>query len=209
MGVVNATPDSFYPSSRAAAPEAAMAQAAPMVAEDVDVVDVGGESTRPGAEPVTQSEELGRVLPVLDALRARWPHLPLSIDTQKAAVARQAIQHGASLVNDVSGLRSDPRMAAMVAEAGVPVILMHMQGTPKTMQDSPRYTDVVDEIKAFFDERIQAARAAGIREDQILLDPGIGFGKTLEHNVTILRRLRELAGLGFPLGSHASCSPAI
>ena len=187
MGVLNATPDSFYAGSRGLPNEAA------------DIIDIGGESTRPGAEEISVAVELDRVLPVIDAVHERWPDVPLSIDTQKAEVARQALEHGVSVVNDVSALRFDPAMASVVAEAGCPVVLMHMQGTPRTMQARPRYENVVDEVKRFFEERLDFAARQKISEDRIILDPGIGFGKTLEHNMTILKHLSEFLSLGRPI----------
>jgi dihydropteroate synthase len=199
MGVLNATPDSFYAGSRAFGMKAALSLAAEMVESAADCLDIGGESTRPGAQPVSASEELARTLPLIQAIRERWPSVLLSIDTQKAEVAREALARGAGLVNDISALRGDPAMAEVVAEAGAPVILMHMQGTPQTMQVQPRYKDVVAEVKSFFEERIAFAIREGIDEKRIILDPGIGFGKTLEHNLTLLRRLSEFVVFGRPL----------
>jgi len=167
-----------------------------MVAEGAAIVDVGGESTRPGSGPVSVEEELARVLPVLVEI---GQELPVSIDTAKAEVARRAIVLGAELVNDVTALRGDPRMAEVVAGAGVYVCLMHMLGKPRTMQADPRYDDVVDDVKAFLEERLCFAVEAGIAEDRICLDPGIGFGKTIEHNFELIRRLDELTALGRPL----------
>ena len=199
MGVLNATPDSFYAASRIPAAEAALRLADDMVQEGADILDIGGESTRPGAEKVPVAEELDRVLPVIDVLRERWPRIPLSVDTQKSDVAQQALAHGAGIINDISALRHDPEMVEVLAEAGCPVVLMHMQGTPKTMQQRPEYADVVDAIKQFFDERLAFAAAHHLREEQVILDPGIGFGKTLEHNVAILKRLKEFLSFGRPL----------
>jgi dihydropteroate synthase len=199
MGVLNVTPDSFYAGARLESPAEACAQAERMIQEKVDILDIGGESTRPGAQDVSVREELSRVRPVLEALQQRWPQMPLSIDTQKAEVAEEALSRGADLVNDVSALTQDPRMASVVAQAGCPVILMHRQGNPRTMQEAPHYSDVVADIKLFFEERMAYAVSQGISESQILLDPGIGFGKTLEHNMEILRRLSEFLVLGRPL----------
>jgi len=199
MGVLNLTPDSFYASSRAQTLEKAIAQAILLKEEGADVLDLGGESTRPGSQEVPAATEADRVLPLVRALQAETPGLPLSIDTRKAAVARAALDAGASMINDISALRHDPEMAGVLTEAGVPVVLMHMQGTPETMQNQPTYRDVVSDIRAFFEERLKAATRAGISEDRIILDPGIGFGKTLEHNVEILKRLSELKSLGRPL----------
>jgi dihydropteroate synthase len=170
-----------------------------MLDEGADIIDVGGESTRPGADEVDAAEEIGRVVPVIQRIVAVRPHAEISIDTSKAAVARAAIEAGATIVNDISGLGFDPAMATTVADLGVPVILMHIRGTPRTMQRDPRYDDVVAEIRQFLAERIELAVAAGIAEDKIVVDPGIGFGKTLEHNLEILRRLDELTELGRPI----------
>jgi dihydropteroate synthase len=196
MGVVNVTPDSFSDGGVNLAAGDAIATARRMVAEGAAIVDIGGESTRPGAEPVSADEELRRVLPVLEAVAEE---LPVSIDTAKAEVARRAVELGAQLVNDVTALRGDPAMAATVAESGVYVCLMHMQGEPRTMQASPKYGDVVSEVAAFLEERLGFAVAAGIPEQRVCLDPGIGFGKTVEHNFELIRRLDELAALGRPL----------
>ena len=199
MGIVNVTPDSFSDGGRFLAPDAALAHARELVAEGAEILDVGGESTRPGAEPVSPGEELRRVLPVLEGLAEAAPGAQLSIDTTKAQVARAAIAAGAQLVNDVSALRGDPGMAELIAASGVECCLMHMLGEPRTMQRDPRYEDVVDEVRAFLEKRLEFAVAAGIPEQRIMLDPGIGFGKTLAHNLELLRRLPELAGLGRPL----------
>jgi len=199
MGIVNVTPDSFSDGGRFLDPDAALAHCRALVADGADILDVGGESTRPGAEPVTVQEELARVLPVLERVRAAALPVRLSIDTSKAPVARAAISAGASIVNDVSALRADPEMAAVVADGGVECCLMHMLGEPRTMQRDPRYEDVVDAVKAFLEERLRFAVAAGISEERIVLDPGIGFGKTAEHNLELLRRLDELLALGRPL----------
>jgi dihydropteroate synthase len=196
MGIVNVTPDSFFDGGVNFAADEAIASARRMVDEGAAIVDIGGESTRPGAAPVSLKEELDRVLPVLDAVAAE---LPVSIDTAKAEVARRAIARGAELVNDVTALRGDPGMAEAVAESGAYICLMHMQGEPRTMQASPTYEDVVAEVAAFLEERMRFAVAAGIREERICLDPGIGFGKTVEHNFELVRRLDELTALGRPL----------
>ncbi len=199
MGVLNATPDSFYAGSRSTLPQTTLRLAGQLIAEGADLLDIGGESTRPGAPVISESKELYRVLPVIEELRDRWPQMPLSVDTQKAAIARQALAKGASVINDISALRQDTAMAEVVAEAKCPVVLMHMQGTPQTMQAAPHYEDVIGEVKAFFEERIAFAVRAGIAEEKIILDPGIGFGKTLEHNLTLLRRLSDFLSLGRPL----------
>ncbi len=196
MGILNVTPDSFSDGGRFFSLESAVAHARQLIREGADIIDVGGESTRPGAEPVPAEEELRRVLPVIRAIRKEFS-VPISIDTYKAIVAEAALAAGANIVNDISALRFDPQMVEVVAHARVPVVLMHMLGTPQTMQQNPVYTDVVREIKEFLGERIAFARAHGIRE--IIIDPGIGFGKTVAHNVEILRRLSELKDLGCPI----------
>jgi dihydropteroate synthase len=195
MGIVNVTPDSFSDGGayRSAAEAATAAQA--MLDEGAALVDIGGESTRPNAEPVSQDEELRRVLPVLELLPGR----PLSVDTSRAEVARRAVAVGAAMVNDVSALRREPELAEVVAETGVDVCLMHMRGTPRTMQDDPRYDDVVADVASFLEERIAFAVEAGIAEDRICVDPGIGFGKTSEHNLELLRRLDRIVSLGRPV----------
>ncbi len=203
MGVVNVTPDSFSDGGLFFDAEAAVAHGQELVAEGADVLDVGGESTRPGAEPVGEDEELRRVVPVVEGLASAGAGVgadtQVSIDTSKAAVARAALAAGASVVNDVSALRADPDMAGVVAESGAECCLMHMQGEPRTMQRSPRYEDVVDDVKAFLEERMSFAVREGVAEERVWLDPGIGFGKTLAHNLELLRRLQELTTLGRPL----------
>ncbi len=226
MGVVNVTPDSFSDGGLYLEPGAAVAHGVELVEEGAEILDVGGESTRPGAEPVDAAEELRRVLPVVEGLASAsfaGPRLPpgatgatrpsgslgsvrparptISIDTAKASVARATLQAGATLVNDVTALRGDPEMAAVVAQSGAECCLMHMLGEPRTMQRAggPRYRDVVDDVKAFLERRLAFAVGEGIAEERVLLDPGIGFGKTLEHNLQLLRRLRELTALGRPL----------
>jgi dihydropteroate synthase len=196
MGVVNITPDSFSDGGVNFRTEDAIASARRMVEEGAAIVDVGGESTRPGAEPVSLDDELGRVLPVLEEIGGE---LPVSIDTAKAEVARRAVALGAELVNDVTALRGDPELAGVVADSGVYLCLMHMLGEPRTMQADPRYGDVVSEVKAFLEERLRVAVDAGIAEERVLLDPGIGFGKTVEHNFELIRRLDELVSIGRPV----------
>ena len=199
MGVVNVTPDSFSDGGRFLDPEAAVAHALRLAAEGADVLDFGGESTRPGAEPVPAEEERRRVVPVIERVAGAGVAAQLSIDTSKAEVAEAAIAAGATLVNDVTALRGDPRMAAVVAEHGVDCCLMHMRGEPRTMQIEPRYDDVVAEVGAFLEERTAFAVAQGVAEERILVDPGIGFGKALEHNLELLRRLDELVAGGRPV----------
>jgi dihydropteroate synthase len=196
MGVVNVTPDSFSDRGVHFDPADAIAAARRMSAEGAALVDVGGESTRPGSEGVSADEELRRVLPVLEAVAGE---LPVSIDTAKADVARAAIELGAELVNDVTALRGDPGLAEVVAEGGAYLCLMHMHGEPRTMQADPRYDDVASEVTVFLEERLRIAVAAGIPEAHVCLDPGIGFGKTLQHNFELLRRLDVLLSLGRPV----------
>jgi dihydropteroate synthase len=197
MGVVNVTPDSFSDGGLFLDAGVAIAHARELIGEGAEIVDIGGESTRPGAEPVSAEEELRRVLPVVEGVADAGAQV--SIDTSKASVARACIDAGATLVNDVSALRGDPEMAALVAESGAECCLMHMRGEPRTMQADPRYGDVVDDVRAFLQERMAYAVNAGVREERIMLDPGIGFGKTLVHNLALLARLDELASLGRPL----------
>ena len=195
VGIVNVTPDSFSDGGSFASAEDAAAAAGRMLDEGAAIVDVGGESTRPGAAPVGVDEELGRVLPVLERLQGRR----VSIDTSRAEVARQALALGAELVNDVTALRRDPELAGVVADSGASLCLMHMQGEPRTMQEAPRYDDVVSEVSAFLEERLSHAVEAGIDEERICLDPGFGFGKTPEQNLALLRRIDELVALGRPV----------
>ena len=200
MGVVNVTPDSFSDGGLFLDSEAAIAHGVALAHQGADLLDVGGESTRPGAAAVSAEAERERVEPVIAALAAGdGPGIPVSIDTSKAAVAEAALDRGAAIVNDVTALRGDPELAALCADRGCEVVLMHMLGTPRTMQDDPRYDDVVDDVRAFLAERIEAAVAAGVDERRIWVDPGIGFGKTVEHNLELLRRLGELAELGRPI----------
>ena len=197
MGVVNVTPDSFSDGGEWLDPAAAVAHGRELVAQGAAIVDIGGESTRPGAQPVAEAEELRRVLPVLAGLAGAGARL--SIDTSKAAVAAAALDAGATIVNDVTALRGDAAMAQLVARRGCDVCLMHMLGEPRTMQRDPRYGEVVDDVKAFLAERLAAAVAAGIAEERVWLDPGIGFGKTIGHNLELLARLDEIVALGRPV----------
>jgi len=199
MGIVNVTPDSFSDGGRFLDSEAAIAHARRLREEGAAILDVGGESTRPGAEPVPEDEELRRVVPVIEALDG-----DISIDTTKAAVARAALAAGATIVNDVSAFRFDPAIAAVTAEAGAGCVLMHMLGEPRTMQADPRYGDVVSEVKAFLEERLAFAVAEGVPEQRVWLDPGIGFGKTVEHNLELLARLGEIVAIGRPVVIGAS-----
>jgi dihydropteroate synthase len=195
MGIVNVTPDSFSDGGVNFRPEDAIEAARRMIDAGAAIVDVGGESTRPGADPVSVDEELRRVVPVLEAIS----DLPVSIDTAKADVASRALELGAELVNDVTALRGDERMAETIAAGDAYLCLMHMQGEPRTMQVEPRYDDVVSDVAAFLEERLRFAVDAGIREDRICIDPGIGFGKTVEHNFELVRRLDEICALGRPV----------
>jgi dihydropteroate synthase len=196
MGVLNVTPDSFSDGGEHLEPDVAVAAARRMFQDGAAIVDIGGESTRPGSDGVSVDEELRRVLPVLERLQGE---VPVSIDTAKGEVARRALELGAELVNDVTAFRSDPALAEICAEHDAYVCLMHMQGEPRTMQLEPRYDDVAGEVTAFLEERMAFAVEHGVREDRICLDPGIGFGKTVEHNVELLRRLDVLLGLGRPI----------
>jgi dihydropteroate synthase len=198
MGVVNVTPDSFSDGGRFLDADQAVAHGLELAAQGAEILDIGGESTRPGAEPVSEAEELRRVIPVVEQLAARVK-IPLSIDTIKPAVARAALQHGASIVNDVAANRDDDAMWRAAAEACAGYVCMHMQGTPQTMQVNPVYADVVKEVGDFFRERLQRLNACGVKPDQVVLDPGIGFGKTLEHNLQLLAGLRSFTNIQRPL----------
>jgi dihydropteroate synthase len=203
MGIVNVTPDSFSDGGQFLDAERAIAHGRELAAKGADVLDIGGESTRPGAEGVTAEEELARVGPVVETL-ARDAGPPVSIDTSKLAVAEAALSAGAAMVNDVTALRAEPELAGLCAERDCEVVLMHMLGDPRTMQENPTYDDVVDDVKAFLADRVEFALAAGIGEERIWIDPGIGFGKTVEHNLELHRRLGELAELGRPISFGSS-----
>jgi len=198
MGILNVTPDSFSDGGRHRDQDAATTWALQMAADGADIVDVGGESTRPGAEPVTEQEETDRVVPVIERIR-RECDVAVSIDTYKSAVARAALNAGADMVNDISGMSFDPQMRLLVAERRVPAILMHIKGTPRDMQKDPVYDDLLSEITAYLRERIREAVEAGVDERLLIVDPGFGFGKTVEHNLVILRRLREIKSMGRPI----------
>ncbi|MDD9863216.1 MAG: dihydropteroate synthase [Gammaproteobacteria bacterium] len=205
MGILNLTPDSFSDGGRYLAPDQALAHGLRMAEEGADIIDVGGESTRPGAERVPAAEQCRRVLEVIRALRAQLPDgVRISIDTSLGEVATAAVRAGADMLNDVSAGRDDPGIFALAANRGLPLVLMHMRGTPRTMQEAPRYDDVVEEVRQFLLGRVRAAVAAGVPEEQLVLDPGIGFGKTVEHNLALLRGLRRLTTLGCPLLLGAS-----
>lgn len=198
MGILNVTPDSFYDGGRRTDAQTLVADAIAMVEAGADIIDIGGESTRPGASPISLHEELARVLPVIRDLRPVIP-VPISVDTYKAEVARAVLAEGADMVNDISALTFDAGMADLVAAEKVPVILMHMQGTPRTMQLDPHYSDVVAEVRNFLARRVEFAVQTGIEREKIIIDPGIGFGKTLEHNLALLKGLPGLARVGQPL----------
>jgi dihydropteroate synthase len=202
MGIVNVTPDSFSDGGLFLDADAAIAHGRELFAQGADILDVGGESTRPGAEPVAADEEIRRVVPVIEALADDGARV--SIDTTKAEVASRALAAGATIVNDVAALRFDPELAGVTAEAGAGCVLMHMLGDPRTMQDDPRYDDVVSDVKAFLEERLAYAVAEGIPEERIWLDPGIGFGKTLDHNLELIARLDEIVAIGRPVVFGAS-----
>jgi dihydropteroate synthase len=199
VGILNVTPDSFSDGGDFLDPEAAAGHAASLLDEGAGIIDVGGESTRPGSDPVSQEEEVRRVVPVIERIIAARPEAVISVDTYRSATAAAALDAGASIVNDVSALRGDPRMTSVVAEAQCPVILMHMQGEPKTMQSEPRYTDVVREVKDFLRSRAEHAIRSGVPTENIIVDPGIGFGKNLDHNLALLRDLEVIVDLEFPI----------
>ncbi len=198
MGILNVTPDSFYDGGRYTGEDEALARVEEMIGEGADILDVGGESVRPGVDPIGLDEELGRVIPVIEKIKKQFS-IPICVDTYKAEVARQAIEEGAEMVNDISALRFDPDLRKIVAGYGVPVVLMHIKGTPKNMQDNPRYDSLMEEIISYLDSSIKLAEEAGADGRGIIVDPGIGFGKTTAHNLEILRRLEELASLGKPI----------
>lgn len=198
MGVINITPDSFSDGGRYFDKDKALERGFQLIEEGSDIIDIGGESTRPGSEPISPEEEIGRVVPLITALRKRTDTL-ISIDTTKSEVAQAALDAGADIINDISALRFDPRMAPLVAEEDVPVILMHMKGTPKTMQVNPTYEDVLLEVKAFLEESIDKAQASGIKKEKIIIDPGIGFGKRLKDNLVLINNLHMLEELERPI----------
>ena len=204
VGILNVTPDSFSDGGDFLDPEAAAEHAATMLDEGADVLDVGGESTRPGADPVSQEEEIRRVVPVVERILSVRPEAVISVDTYRSGTATAALEAGASLINDVTALRGDPGMVSLIEEVACPVILMHMQGEPKTMQKEPLYQDVVREVSDFLAERAAYAVAAGVRPENLIVDPGIGFGKNLEHNLALLRNLDAIVDLGFPVLIGAS-----
>jgi dihydropteroate synthase len=198
MGVINITPDSFSDGGKFYDTKVAISHAKYLVSNGADILDVGGESTRPGSESVTMDEEMKRVIPVIEGI-SNEVEIPISIDTGKSEVAKAALDAGACIINDISAMRSDPRIANVAAESQSPLILMHMQGTPKDMQKDPKYKDVMGDIKEFLEERLDLAQSKGVTRENMIIDPGIGFGKTLEHNYEIIRRLRELKDLNLPI----------
>lgn len=198
MGIVNVTPDSFYEESAVPHPEDALRRVEKMVRAGCDIVDVGGESTRPGALPVPLEEELKRVVPVIEEIKRNFD-IPVSVDTYKSIVAQRALRAGAEMVNDISGLRFDEEMVEVVKKGKVPVVVMHIKGTPRDMQKDPRYEDVVAEITEYFRDRVGFLRSQGIEDHLIILDPGIGFGKNFDHNITIIRNIERFVEMGYPL----------
>jgi len=198
MGILNATPDSFSDGGRFNTFETAVQQGLKLAKEGAHILDIGGESSRPFAAPVSEQEELDRVIPVIEAL-SKQIHIPISIDTVKSSVAKKALDAGASIINDISAFEKDPAMADLAAERQVPVILMHMKGTPETMQVNPDYEDLMTEITSYLASRAEVAVKKGIRKDRIILDPGIGFGKTVEHNLVLINHLEKIIALGFPV----------
>ena len=198
MGILNITPDSFSDGGRYVDGDKATERAREMAAQGADIIDIGGESTRPGARPLSEAEELARIIPVIRQFAQEIP-VPISVDTYKSTVAEKALAAGASIVNDISGLRFSPDMAKVAADHGAAVVIMHIKGTPRDMQEKPVYADVVSEIASYLEEGVEIALSAGIDREQILIDPGIGFGKTLEHNLTILERLGEFRAIGRPI----------
>jgi len=204
VGILNVTPDSFSDGGDFFDPEAAAEHAVAMLDEGAGILDLGGESTRPGSDPVSQEEEIQRVVPVIERILTERPGAVISVDTYRAGTATVALEAGARLMNDVTALRGDPRMASVVKEAACPVILVHMQGEPKTMQEEPHYEDVVREVRDFLAQRAEYAIAAGVGPENIIVDPGIGFGKNLEHNLALLQNLDYVVNLGFPVLIGAS-----
>jgi dihydropteroate synthase len=198
MGILNVTPDSFSDGGRYDAQDRALARAREMAAAGADIIDIGGESTRPGAAPVPEDEELRRIIPLIERLSAELP-VPLSVDTYKSSVAEKALEAGAAIINDISGLRFSPDMARIAADHGAPLVIMHIKGTPRNMQQNPVYSDVVGEIMTYLEEGIELAIKAGVDREKIVIDPGIGFGKNLEHNLMLINRLDEFKSLGRPI----------
>jgi len=199
MGIINATPDSFFEGSRTQNAELAIQKAIELIAQGADIIDIGGESTRPGCDPVTDEEEISRVIPIIEGIRKIDKRILISIDTYRSETARRAILAGGDIINDISAMSFDSKMAEIVKKFNVPVILMHIKGTPKNMQTNPVYEDVVKDVTAFFEERIAYAIEQGIARDKLILDPGIGFGKLYEHNIELIKRIGEFHKLGLPI----------
>jgi len=199
MGIVNVTPDSFSDGGQFYQAESAIDHGLSLIKDGAEILDIGGESTRPGAESISKDEEFNRILPVIKGLRKIDQEILISIDTTKSAVAAKAIEAGADIVNDISGLTFDKRMAKVVSKLDIPVVIMHLNGSPATMQKNPHYENLVGEISSFFLNRINVAKAAGIQSNKIILDPGIGFGKTMVHNFTLIQKLNKFCELGFPI----------
>jgi dihydropteroate synthase len=199
MGIVNVTPDSFSDGGQYFSIDSAVIHAMQLIQDGADILDIGGESTRPGASIISVEEELNRILPVINSIRNKDETIPISIDTTKSVVAKRAIEAGADIVNDISGFMNDKNMPSVVGSLGVPVILMHMKGTPDTMQNNPQYDDIIGEISAFFINQINVAKMAGVKTEYIILDPGIGFGKTANHNFILIQKLNEFRKLGYPI----------
>ena len=199
MGIVNVTPDSFSDGGKFFSKEASFEHAVRLLKDGADILDIGGESSRPGAKPVSLEEEMDRVLPVIVKVHSEFPHAIISIDTTKAQVAQEAIKAGAKIINDISGLSNDKNMVNIVATYEVPIVIMHMQGKPETMQDKPFYNDLIIDIKSFFQERINYVSKFGIKKEQIILDPGIGFGKTFKDNFKLINHLEKFCDLGIPI----------
>ena len=204
MGILNVTPDSFSDGGQYFSHRSAVDHALQMIEDGADIIDVGGESTRPGAEPLTVENELDRTIPVIESIRERNPDVMISIDTYKSIVAKEAVQAGADIVNDVSGLTMDENMPSILSEISVPVIIMHINGTPTNMQNNPVYKNLMGEIISFLEDKINLARSAGIKDHNIILDPGIGFGKTIDHNFRIIQKLSDISNIGFPVLIGAS-----
>ncbi|MCX7695913.1 MAG: dihydropteroate synthase [Caloramator sp.] len=199
MGILNATPDSFYSNSRVSGVEEGIKRALEMIKNGVDIIDVGGESTRPGSEPVGLDEELNRVIPVIEGIRRENKNILISVDTYRAETAKKAIEAGADIINDISGMTFDKDMVKVVKEYNVPIIIMHIKGTPKNMQQNPQYVNVLKEVKEYFIERIEYAKENGILKDKIIIDPGIGFGKTYEHNIELIKNIDYFNDLEVPI----------
>ncbi len=199
MGILNATDDSFYPSSRVDSVESAVDRAMEMIEDRVDILDIGGESTRPGSDPVSVEEEIERVVPVINGIRKKDKDILISVDTYRSETAEEAIKAGANIINDISAMTFDDNMADIVVKYNVPIILMHIKGTPKNMQQNPHYDNVVEEVKNFFEERIDYAVKKGIKKEKLILDPGIGFGKDFDHNMELIKKINSFFIFNLPI----------